>query len=88
MSWHAELSDNAERQLKRLPRNVHQYLERAIDELEINPFRGDVIPLKGKQWQGRYRKCIGRYRIIFILHYAEHIVEVSAILLRNEHTYR
>lgn len=88
MIWHAELSDNAERQLKRFPRNVHQYIERAIDELEIDPFHGDIVPLKGKRWQGRYRKRIGRYRIIFILHHAQCIVEVSAILLRNEHTYR
>ena len=88
MSWHAELSDAAERQLKRLPRDVGQRMGRAIDDLEADPFRGDVIPLKGRRWQGRYRKRVGRYRIIFALHQAERIVEVSAILLRDEGTYR
>ena len=53
-----------------------------------DPFGGDVIPLKGRRWQGRYRKRVGRYRIIFLPNHAEHIVEISAILLRNEHTYR
>jgi mRNA-degrading endonuclease RelE of RelBE toxin-antitoxin system len=53
-----------------------------------DPLQGDVIPLKGSRWQGRYRKRVGRYRIIFVLHHAEHIVEVSAILLRDEQTYR
>jgi mRNA interferase RelE/StbE len=88
MSWRAELSDTAERQLKRLPRDVQQRMGRAIDDLEADPFRGDVIPLKGRRWQGRYRKRVGRYRIIFALHHAEHIVEISAILLRDEQTYR
>ena len=31
-----------------------------------DPFQGDVRPLRGRQWQGRYRKRVGRYRIIFI----------------------
>ena len=88
MDWHAELSDEAERQLKRLPRDIQARIRRAIDELEANPFRGDVIPLKGSRWQGRYRKRIGRYRIIFMPNHAEYIVEISAILLRNEQTYR
>ena len=57
-------------------------------EFEADPFRGDVIPLKGRRWQGRYRKRVGRYRIIFMLNHAERIVEISAILLRNEQTYR
>lgn len=72
----------------RLPRDVQRRIGRAIDELEADPFRGDVIPLKGRRWQGRYRKRVGRYRLIFVLHHAERIVEVSAILLRDEHTYQ
>jgi mRNA-degrading endonuclease RelE of RelBE toxin-antitoxin system len=88
MNWRAELSNEAERQLKRLLHEVQRRIARAIDELETDPFRGDVIPLKGGRWQGRYRKRVGRYRIIFLLQHAERIVEISAILLRNEQTYR
>jgi mRNA-degrading endonuclease RelE of RelBE toxin-antitoxin system len=88
MTWRAELSDTAERQLKRLPRDVQVRLGRAIDELEDDPFRGNVIPLKGRKWQGRYRKRVGRYRIIFVPHYDTHIIEIAAILLRDESTYR
>jgi mRNA-degrading endonuclease RelE of RelBE toxin-antitoxin system len=53
-----------------------------------NPFRGDVKPLKGVQWQGHYRKRVGRWRIIFIPYNSEHRVEISAILLRSDKTYR
>ena len=88
MSWVAELSHEAERQLMRLPRDRQQRIARAIDELENDPFRGDVIPLKGRRWKGLYRKRVGRYRIIFTPHRTERRVEISAILIRDEQTYR
>ena len=88
MNWRVELSHRSERQLKRLPRDAQRRLARAIDELEHNPFQGDVIPLKGREWQGRYRKRVGRYRIIFTPYQEARLVEISAILLRNEQTYR
>ncbi len=88
MTWRSELSHDAERQLARLPRDVQQRIARALDEIETDPFQGDVIPLKGRRWQGRYRKRVGRYRIIFMLYRAEQIVEISAIVVRDEGTYR
>lgn len=88
MTWRAELSAASERQLTRLPNDAQRRIAQAIDTLEADPFQGNVLPLKGRQWRGRYRKRVGRYRIIFALNHAEHIVEVSAILLRDEHTYR
>lgn len=54
MTWRAELSDTAERQLKRLSRDAQARIVRAIDQLEADPFRGDVIPLKGRRWRRRY----------------------------------
>ena len=59
-----------------------------LREMHDDPFQGNVLPLKGRQWHGWYRKRVGRYRIIFIPHHDPHIVEVSAILLRDDHTYR
>ena len=88
MTWHAELSDTAERQLTRLPREIQQRIARAIDALEANPFQGNVLPLHGARWHGWYRKRVGRYRIIFVPHHDTNVVEISAILLRDEHTYR
>ena len=55
---------------------------------EKDPFQGLVKPLKGKEHKGKYRKVSGRYRIIFKPIHATHVVEVLAILLRNEKTYR
>jgi mRNA-degrading endonuclease RelE of RelBE toxin-antitoxin system len=47
-----------------------------------------VKPLKGRKFKGLYRKVSGRYRIIFEPLYATHTVDVLAVLLRNDKTYR
>jgi len=56
--------------------------------MEADPFQGDVEPLRGKKWSGRYRKRVGRYRLIFVPDFEERCVEISAILVRSETTYR
>jgi mRNA-degrading endonuclease RelE of RelBE toxin-antitoxin system len=53
-----------------------------------DPFRGDVVPLKGKEWKGYYRKRVGRYRIIFVPRQNERVIDIAAILARDEKTYR
>lgn len=88
MVWATRLSDEAAEQLGRLPRDQQQMIRAAIDRMRENPFHGDVQPLRGKKWKGRYRKRVGRYRLIFIPFRQEQRVEISAILLRSERTYR
>jgi mRNA-degrading endonuclease RelE of RelBE toxin-antitoxin system len=53
-----------------------------------DPFRGDAMPLKGKEWKGYYRKRVGRYRIIFVPRQNERVTDIPAILARDEKTYR
>jgi mRNA-degrading endonuclease RelE of RelBE toxin-antitoxin system len=86
--WTIRLSPEATKQFAALPRNHQVTVGNAIERMRQDPFQGDVQSLKGKNWQGRYRKRVGRYRLIFIPYHADHIVEISAILLRNEKTYR
>ncbi len=82
MSWAVELSAAAEKDLKQLPRDRQLRLERAIDEMAENPFVGDTRPLKGPEWKGRYRKRVGRYRIIFTVDHKIGVVSISAVLIR------
>ena len=88
MSWIVRLSKDAARQLERLPRREQERMRSRLHEMRDDPLRGDVLPLKGRQWQGRYRKRVGRYRLIFSLNHTDQTVEISAVLLRDEHTYR
>ena len=53
MTWAVELSAAAEKDLKRLPRDRQARIEHAIDEMQENPFAGDVKALKGPEWVER-----------------------------------
>jgi mRNA-degrading endonuclease RelE of RelBE toxin-antitoxin system len=88
MRWAVELSAAAEKDLTRLPPDRPARIERAIDEMEENPFAGDVRSLKGPEWKGRYRKRVGPYRIIFTVNHRTTAVAISAVLIRSEKTYR
>ncbi len=88
MAWRVKLSASAEKELRRVPRDRQARVIRAFDEMEIDQFSGDVKPLKGPEWKGRYRKRVGPYRIIFTVGAADKTVGVSAILIRSEKTYR
>ena len=90
MTWTVQLTRTAVKQLRKLPRDTQQRIKRAIETLEKDPFVGDSKALKGAGWKGRYRKRVGRYRLIFILlsEPSTRRIIISAILPRSEKTYR
>lgn len=88
MNWNIELSDEAEKQLKKLPRNIRSQVEKSIDAMEKYPFAGNVKALQGKEWKGWFRKRAGNYRIIFSLDHSAHQIQIAAIVLRSEKTYK
>ena len=88
MTWTVRLAKEAARQFEKVSPDRQEQILAHLREMREDPFRGDVRPLKGKQWKGRYRKRVGRYRLIFIPVHSEHIVEISQILPRTENTYR
>ena len=88
MRWTIRLAKEATKQLKGVPADKQKLLRRRLHEMQEDPLQGDVKPLKGKEWHGWYRKRVGRYRLIFTLDRPGRIVEVAAILIRDEGTYR
>ena len=88
MKWDVRLANHAASQLEKVPRDYYELLLKKLREMAEDPFRGDVVPLKGKEWKGYYRKRVGRYRIIFRPYQSDHIADVVAILARDEKTYR
>jgi len=89
MRWRVELSDDAARQLSKFPQNVQDRLTRAIDELEARDDSqwSNIKALQGLKWKGRFRKRVGRHRIVFRKFADRGVVEVSAILIRSGDTY-
>lgn len=88
MTWSVRLARDAEKQLRKLPADRQAQILTHLREMQEDPFQGDVLPLKGAEWKGMYRKRSGRYRIIFVPHRAEHLIDVIAIVPRTEKTYK
>ena len=88
MSWACNLTQDAEGDLKGLPRDVRERVARALVHMEAGPFQGDVTALKGKAWKGLFRRRLGSYRMIFTADQTNKTVAVIRILLRSGKTYR
>ena len=88
MTWRVNVQRDAAKQLDAIPHDRRERILNDIREFAQDPFSGLVKPLKGRKFKGLYRKVSGRYRIIFEPIYATHTVDVLAVLLRNEKTYR
>src|ERR1022692_937161 len=61
MTWHADLSREAQKQLARLSRDVRERIVRAIDEFEEKDDSqwSNIKALQGPEWKGRLRKKVG-----------------------------
>ena len=65
MTWVCELTEEAERDVRELPRKIQQRVARVLDQMALTPFQGDVKALKDAEWEGVFRRRIGSYRILF-----------------------
>lgn len=88
MNWVIDLSASAQKDLRSIPVNKQRPLIKAINSMETDPLLGDVKPLKGSAWKGRFRKRVGSYRIIFTIDHQTKVIAISRIVIRSEKTYR
>ena len=90
MRFRVEISQEAQKQLSRFPRDVRERMEHAIDEFEAKDDSqwSNVKALQGVEWKGRLRKRAGPYRIIFMKFPDRAVVQISAILIRSKDNYR
>jgi len=88
MSWACNLSRQAAKQVRSLPRDRLEQVARAIDEIEEDPTLGDVRPIKSGRFKGALRKRVGPYRIVYSVDPDARKIAIAAVLLRGEGTYR
>jgi mRNA-degrading endonuclease RelE of RelBE toxin-antitoxin system len=88
MSWACSVSRVAAKTLRSLPKDRQVQIARAIEEMEKDPTLGDVRPIKSGRLKGALRKRIGPYRIIYSVDPGAQRVDIAAIVVRGEMTYR
>jgi mRNA-degrading endonuclease RelE of RelBE toxin-antitoxin system len=82
--WAVVITGPARKSLKRIPSNDQVRVRTAIDEMEIDPFQGDVKYISG---QSTIRRRVGNWRIFFNLEHVERLVVVTAVERRTSTTY-
>ena len=82
--WRVVLSGPAQKSLKRTPTPDQDRIRAAINEMEANPFSGDIKFLRGDP---RLRRRVGSWRIFFRVERTENTIYISAIERRSSTTY-
>ncbi len=82
--WLVVLAGPARKSLKRVPPLDQARIRAALDEMETNPFQGDIKFLKG---QNVLRRRVGEWRIFFRLETNQKTLYVTAIERRTSTTY-
>jgi mRNA-degrading endonuclease RelE of RelBE toxin-antitoxin system len=86
VTWKLIFSNSARRNLRKLPLDDRRRIDRALDELALDPSQGDVLPLRNHP--AEFRKRVGDYRVFFDLERDERLVRVHDIVRRTSTTYR
>jgi mRNA-degrading endonuclease RelE of RelBE toxin-antitoxin system len=88
MTWVYELTDDAVKDLRGLPKAIQKRVARVLQQTASDPFQGDVKTLHGEEWRGIFRRRIGGYRIFFTVDQNKQKAFITRILPRSEKTYR
>jgi mRNA-degrading endonuclease RelE of RelBE toxin-antitoxin system len=83
-NWTLLVAKPARKALEKLPSKDQVRIERALDELENDPFSGDTKRLQPVGW----RRRVGDYRIFYDLFSDDQSIVVTAIKRRTSTTYR
>ena len=86
MPYRVELAPAAQRELRRLPRQVASRLAGPIESLSANPRPQGVRKVRGQESTWRMR--VGSYRVIFDIDDDQRLVVVLKVDRRGEATYR
>lgn len=85
MTWNLQLSDPAQKEFRKLPRNDQERVKSALLAMKQDPFQGDIKRLKGQSTA--WRRRVGNYRIIYDLYFEQRLIVIAGILRRTSTTY-
>ena len=85
MSWTLILAKRAEKEFARAPAKSQRLLRAALEQMQRNPFSGDIVCLKSER--AAWRRRVGSYRICFDVYPDRQHIDVVDIARRTSTTY-
>lgn len=84
-NWRVKIRDIVYKQLAAFPAKDRTRLLKAIENLSLNPFFGDIQKMEGEE--NVWRRRIGSYRIKYEILFKERIIYVFLVERRTSKTY-
>ena len=81
MLWDYRLARQAFKNLKRFPKKEQERIFLVLEEMKADPFSGDIKLMQGEE--NLYRRRKGNYRIYFLPHQTQHVLDISLIERRS-----
>lgn len=85
MGWTLRIAKRAEKALARVPAKSRRLIVAALEEMQRNPFTGDIVRLTSDR--SAWRRRVGSYRIFFDVYPDRRQVDVVEIARRTSTTY-
>lgn len=85
MTWTIHIAKPAQKQLARTPAKSRRLLLAALEEMQQNPFSGDILRLASERTA--WRRRVGAYRIFFDVYLERRHIDVVDIARRTSSTY-
>ena len=85
MSWQIRISNSSRKNLKRFPIKDREKIKAVLEQLNFNPFFGDIEKMKGES--NSWRRRIGSYRIFYDIDKKKEVINITHIKRRTTDTY-
>lgn len=83
--WTLKVRDSVYKTLVKFPKSDCVRLTRIIEELPLDPYRGDIEKMKGED--SSWRRRVGAYRIFYEVYQEKRLVHIFRVERRTSSTY-
>jgi mRNA-degrading endonuclease RelE of RelBE toxin-antitoxin system len=85
MGWTLRIARRAEKALAKIPGKSRRLIIGALQEMQLDPFSGDIVRLTSER--SAWRRRVGSYRIFFDIDPDRRYVDIVEITRRTSTTY-
>jgi len=85
MAWTLQIAKRAQKEIAKAPVKSQRLLRAALEEMQENPFTGDIAHLTSER--ATWRRRVGSYRIFFDVYPERQHIDVVDVARRTSTTY-
>jgi len=84
MNWTLRIAKRAQKEIAKAPVKSQRLLRAALQQMQDNPFSGDILRLTSER--AAWRRRVGAYRIFFDVYPEQRLIDILDIARRTSTT--